>query len=148
MDGNRTGRGARLALLLMGLALGGAGGVAGAAPGGHGGHGGFHGGHGGFHGGYGHFHGRPHVGVWLGSGWGYGYGYGYGPGWYGDPWYGYPYGYPYGRTVIVQPPPVYIEQGGVPTAQMWYYCARPQGYYPYVKNCSTAWRAVPPNSVR
>ena len=138
MDGNRTGRGARLALLLMGLALGGAGGVAGAAPGGHGG----------FHGGHGHFHGRPHVGVWLGSGWGYGYGYGYGPGWYGDPWYGYPYGYPYGRTVIVQPPPVYIEQGGVPTAQMWYYCARPQGYYPYVKNCSTAWRAVPPNSVR
>lgn len=140
MNSNHKGRGVRLALLVMGLALGGA---AWAAPGGHGGHGG--GGHGGFHGGHGHFHGRPHVGVWLGSSWGYGYG--YGPGWYGDPWYGYPYGYPYGRTVIVQPP-VYIEQGGDPTAQMWYYCARPQGYYPYVKNCSMAWRAVPPYSVR
>lgn len=138
MNSNRGG-GARLALLVMGFASGLAlGGAAWAAPGGHGGHGG----HGGFHGGHGHFHGRPHVGVWLGPAWGYGYG----PGWYGDPWYGYPY--PYGRTVIVQPPPVYIEQGGVPTAQMWYYCARPQGYYPYVKNCSTAWRAVLPASVR
>lgn len=142
MDSIGMGRGARLALLVMGVALGGAGGVAWAAPGGHGGHGG----HGGFHGGQGHFHGRPHAGVWVGPGWRYGYG--YGPGWYGDPWYGYPYAYPYGRTVIVQQPPVYIEQGGEPTAQMWYYCARPQGYYPYVKNCGTAWRAVPPNSVR
>ncbi|WP_102298943.1 hypothetical protein [Janthinobacterium sp. AD80] len=122
-------------------------GAAAAAPGGHGGHhghGGFHRGHGGFHGGHGHFHGRPHVGVWVGSAWRYGDG----PGWHGDPWYGTPYGYPYGRTVIVQPPPVYIEQGGEPTAQMWYYCARPQGYYPYVKNCGTAWRAVLPDSVR
>ena len=98
--------------------------------------------HGGFHGGHGHFHGHSHVGFWVGAPlW-----YGYGPGWYGDPWYGYPY--PYGRTLIVQPPPVYVEQGGVPTAQMWYYCRNPQGYYPYVKNCSTAWRAVLPTSVR
>lgn len=134
MDSNNTGRWASLALAAaMGLAVAGG---AWAAPGGHGGH------HGGFHGGHGHFHGHSHVGVWLGSPWWYGYG----PGWYGDPWYGYPY--PYGRTLIVQPPPVYIEQGGEPTAQMWYYCARPQGYYPYVKNCSTAWRAVLPTSVR
>jgi len=141
MNSNHRGRGARLALLVMGLASGLAlGGAAWSAPGGHGGHGG----HGGFHGGHGHFHGRPHAGVWLGSAWGYGYG----PGWYGAPWYGYPYGYPYASTVIVQQPPVYIEQGGEPTAQMWYYCARPQGYYPYVKSCSTAWRAVPPVSIR
>lgn len=134
MDSNNTGRWASLALAAaMGLAVAGG---AWAAPGGHGGH------HGGFHGGHGHFHGHSHVGVWVGSPWWYGYG----PGWYGDPWYGYPY--PYGRTLIVQPPPVYIEQGGEPTAQMWYYCARPQGYYPYVKNCSTAWRAVLPTSVR
>lgn len=133
MDSNNTGRWASLALAAaMGLAVAGG---AWAAPGGHGGH------HGGFHGGHGHFHGHAHVGVWVGSPWWYGYG----PGWYGDPWYGYPY--PYGRTLIVQPPPVYIEQGGEPTAQMWYYCARPQGYYPYVKNCSTAWRAVLPTSV-
>ena len=140
MDSNNTGRWASLALAaVMGLAVAGG---AWAAPGGHSGHGG----HGGFHGGHSHFHGRSHVGVWVGSTWGYGYG----PGWYGDPWYGYPY--PYGRTLIVQPPlvvpPVYIEQGGEPTAQMWYYCARPQGYYPYVTNCSAAWRAVLPTSVR
>ena len=128
MDSNNTGRWASLVLTAaMGLAV--AGGAWGAP--GHGGHG---------H--HGHFHGHSHVGVWVGSPWWYGYG----PGWYGDPWYGYPY--PYGRTLIVQPPPVYIEQGGEPTAQMWYYCARPQGYYPYVKNCSTAWRAVPPVSIR
>lgn len=131
MDSKYTRRGVGLVLLLAGLAFSGA---AAAAPGGHGG----------FHGGHGHFHGRPHVGVWVGSAWRYGDG----PGWHGDPWYGTPYGYPYGRTVIVQQPPVYIEQGGEPTAQMWYYCARPQGYYPYVKNCGTAWRAVLPDSVR
>lgn len=122
---NRKG-GALLALLI----LAGVAGLAQAEPGRHGG----------FHGHHSHFHGHSHVGVWVGSPWWYGYG----PGWYGDPWYGYPYG----RTVIVQPAPVYIEQGGEPTAQMWYYCARPQGYYPYVKNCSTAWRAVLPASVR
>ena len=131
---NRKG-GALLALLI----LTGAAGLARAEPGRHGG---FHGGH--VH--HGHLHGHAHAGIRVGSPWWYGYG----PGWYGDPWYGYPY--PYGRTVLVQPPPVvppvYIEQGGVPTAQMWYYCARPQGYYPYVKNCSPAWRAVLPTSVR
>lgn len=96
--------------------------------------------------GHGHFHGHrhhhPHASVWIGSSWRYG------PGWYDDPWYR-PYAYRYGRpAVIVQAPPVYIEQGGVPTAQMWYYCARPQGYYPYVNSCATPWRAVPPGSVR
>lgn len=128
MDSINGKGGALLALLI----LSGVAGLAQAEPGRHGG----------FHGHHGHFHGHSHVGVWVGSPWWYGYR----SGWYGDPWYGYPY--PYGRTVIVQPPPVYIEQGGEPTAQMWYYCARPQGYYPYVKNCSTAWRAVLPTSVR
>lgn len=131
MDSIKSKGGALLALLILT-------GVAGLVQAEPGRHGGFHNGHG--H--HGRFHGRPHVGVWAGSPWWYGYG----PGWYGDPWYGYPY--PYGRTLIVQSPPVYIEQGGVPTAPMWYYCARPQGYYPYVKNCNTAWRAVLPTSVR
>ncbi|OYO26361.1 hypothetical protein [Janthinobacterium sp. PC23-8] len=106
---------------------------------------GFDRGHGPGHG-HGHFHGHrhhhSHASVWIGSSWRYG------PGWYDDPWYR-PYAYRYGRpAVIVQTPPVYIEQGGVPTAQMWYYCARPQGYYPYVNSCATPWRAVPPGSVR
>jgi hypothetical protein len=122
---NRKG-GALLALLI----LVGAAGLVQAAPGRHGG----------FHGVHGNFHGRSHVGVWIGSPWLYGYG----PGWYGDPWYGYPYG----RTVIVQQPPVYVEQGGEPTAQMWYYCRNPQGYYPYVKSCALPWRAVAPVSVQ
>lgn len=123
----------------VGLALAGS---AWADPGRHGRHGGhgFHGHHG--HHGHRHFHGRSHVGVWLGSSWGYG------PGWYGDPWYRHPYG----RTVVVQPlpvaPPVYVEQGGVPTASMWYYCRQPQGYYPYVTSCTLPWRAVAPGSVR
>lgn len=112
------------------------------------GHGRGHAAHGGHHGGHAHRHfhhdrhHRPHAGVWIGSSWGYG------PSWYDDPWYR-PYAYPYGRpAVIVQAPPVYVEQGGVPTAQMWYYCARPQGYYPYVNSCATPWRAVVPGSVR
>ena len=133
MDSSKRKGGALLALLI----LGGVAGLAQALPGRHGG----------FHGHHGHFHGHSHVGIWVGAPLWYGYGPGwYGDPWYGDPWYGYPY--PYGRTLIVQPPPVYIEQGGEPTAQMWYYCRNPQGYYPYVKNCSTAWRAVLPTSVR
>ncbi|PKB24201.1 hypothetical protein [Janthinobacterium sp. 64] len=123
----------RWLMLAAALALAGS---AWAAPGGHGFHGHHHG-----HG-HGHLHGRSHVGVWLGSGWGYG------PGWYGDPWYGHPYG----RTVVVTPlpvaPPVYVEQGAVPTAPMWYYCRQPQGYYPYVTSCTLPWRAVAPGSVR
>lgn len=109
-----------------------------AGPGGHGG--GFHGRHGGpgFHGGVGfrggHFHGHSHVGVYFGAPlyWGP-----YGGGWYDDPW-----AYP-ARPVMVRvaPPPVYIERGlAVP---QWYFCASPQGYYPYVKQCAIAWRTVP-----
>lgn len=145
MDRRRTGRGAlRILIVLAGMALAA---NAGAEPR----HGRGHAAHG-VHqqfGGHRHFHhhrhhARPHVGVWLGSSWSYGYG----PGWYGDPWYR-PYAYPYGSpAVVVQAPPVYIEQGGVPTAQMWYYCARPQGYYPYINSCATPWRAVQPGSVR
>jgi hypothetical protein len=32
-------------------------------------------------------------------------------------------------------------EGGAP--QYWYYCQSPNGYYPYVQACSTAWRQVP-----
>lgn len=76
----------------------------------------------------------------------------------GGPFYPYPY-YPpmyYPQPqVIVQSPPVYIEQSqpapapapapaaSAPSAY-WYYCSNPQGYYPYVKQCSTAWQPVAP----
>ncbi|MBB5609715.1 MULTISPECIES: hypothetical protein [unclassified Janthinobacterium] len=135
----------RSALALLVLACAALAGSAAAAPGGHGGGfhgGGFHGGgfHGAYHGG-GHFHGGGHVGVgvWLGAPWGYGYG----PGWYGDPWYNYPYT---GTIVVQQQPPVYVEQGGTQAAPAAYYCDNPQGYYPDVKSCSVPWRQVAPTN--
>ncbi|WP_321911431.1 hypothetical protein [Paraburkholderia sp. J11-2] len=83
---------------------------------------------------------------------------------------GVPYYYPvapvpyyYAPPVIVAPPqaPDYIEQGqaGAPmdpqpgpgdaageqqaNADTWYYCDESRTYYPYVKQCSSGWRAVP-----
>jgi hypothetical protein len=98
------------------------------------------------HGGYG---GHANVGVgivfnpfWFGS-WYY-------PGpYYYPPYYAYsPYYYP---PMVTAPatPPVYIEReaGSPPASQAsayWYYCADPQGYYPYVKECPGGWQAVAP----
>lgn len=85
----------------------------------------------------GHFHHYgPHVGVVIG-----------GPFWwpgsgYYDPYY---YGYPPVVTVPAQPP-VYIEQAQ-PDALApgyWYYCDRPDGYYPYVRQCPGGWQRVAP----
>jgi hypothetical protein len=62
---------------------------------------------------------------------------------YPPPVYAYsPYYYP--PSVVVAPtqaPTSYVTQG----SSSWYYCDNPQGYYPYVQNCSTAWRQVPAN---
>jgi hypothetical protein len=70
------------------------------------------------------------------------------------PYYAYPPYYGYPPPVVYAPPPVvyapppvvytppapsYVQQ----PAQTWYYCDNPQGYYPYVSACSTAWRQVP-----
>ena len=81
--------------------------------------------------------------VWVGIGvapWGY-------PGYYPDPYY---YGYP--PPVVYAPPPAYYAPAPAPMPQAtgpapqaaanWYYCANPQGYYPYVPTCSVAWRQV------
>jgi hypothetical protein len=95
-----------------------------------------------------HFHHGPRVGVYIGPGWG----------WY----YPYPpavyYSYP---PVVVAPsgPPVYIEQGPAqspvpqsapapvqPSAGYWYYCSKPEGYYPYVKQCPGGWQQVEPHA--
>jgi hypothetical protein len=138
-----------------------------APPGGgqpHGGGGQPHGGgqsYGGGHGYYGQGHG------YYGHGHGY-YGPSYGFGIYlGAPYYPYPYypyypypyyAYPYYPPVVVETvpaePPVYIEQG---TPQLsapqepsqeansyWYHCAKPDGYYPYVKECPSGWEKVKP----
>lgn len=79
-------------------------------------------------------HSRARVGVFIGA-----------PLW---PWY-YPpplYYPPAVITVPAAPPPVYIEQAPAPpTAQnYWYYCANPEGYYPYVKECPGGWQKVAP----
>ena len=54
--------------------------------------------------------------------------------WYWYPAPVYPFPDPYRPPVIVGPPPA------TPT---WYFCQNPQGYYPYVSECFTAWQTVP-----
>ena len=102
-----------------------------------------HGGHGGGHGG-GHFG----FGLYLGAPY---YPYSYYP-------YPYPYAYPYGYypPTVVTPaqPPVYIEQGTSQEAPQqapaqsdnyyWYHCDKPDGYYPYIKECPGGWQKVAP----
>ncbi|CAM2183933.1 Lipoprotein [Paraburkholderia sacchari] len=79
---------------------------------------------------------------------------------------GVPYYYPVAPVpyyyapvpVIVAPPPQppqYIEQGQQQAqgpdngynegenSDTWYYCDASKTYYPYVKQCSSGWRAVP-----
>jgi hypothetical protein len=97
----------------------------------------------------GHFYGRVGVGVVIDpwpayySGWGY------------YPYYAYPSAYQ--PVVVTQPagPTVYVEQSQQPQqlqqpqqavpaqAGDWYYCRKPAGYYPYVRNCEKAWERVP-----
>ncbi len=81
--------------------------------------------------------------------------------WYYPPYYPpafyppyYPSYPPYLPTVVVSPsaPPVYVEKGGDAAApeglpsNYWYYCTNPQGYYPYVKECSVGWMTVLPQT--
>jgi len=59
----------------------------------------------------------------------------------GDPYYDPFWGpYYYGPYAAAYPPPGY---SGPAPAQSWYYCADPQGYYPYVQSCKSQWQAVP-----
>lgn len=120
----------------------------GSALAGHGHGGGHWHGHGG-----GHVHGS--VGIFLGPSFGPYY-----PGFYGDPFfYGYPppyYGYPAPVIVTPQQPPVYIEQApqyqtDAPQSYseqqqeyFWYHCKKPEGYYPYIKDCPAGWQKVTP----
>ena len=93
--------------------------------------------------------GRARVSVGIGFGFG---GWGYpGYGWGGYPYYGgYGYGYPYyaAPVVVQQQPTVYVEQPQVQQAQQpagyWYFCNDSRSYYPYVKECASAWQRVAP----
>ena len=94
----------------------------------------------------GHFrHAHARVGVSIGVPFGW-------PWWYGP---AYPAYYPYYsyRPVIVEPGPVeYVERGqsegsdgaNSQASNYWYYCHRPDGYYPYVKECPGGWERVTP----
>ena len=54
----------------------------------------------------------------------------------GDDWLFYP--------EPIYPYPAYAYDEPAPTAGgAWYYCTRPQGYYPYVRHCDSPWEEVP-----
>lgn len=118
----------------------------------------------------GHHHGHHHHG-WGSFGLGLGLGYGLGYGGYGYRGYGgyYGWGYPRHRfgyyggyyppyyaypPVVAVPstPPVYIQQQRTnqsvteSQADYWYYCRKPEGYYPHVKKCPDGWMQVVPQS--
>ena len=68
----------------------------------------------------------------------------WGPYWW---WWAYPpyayLPYPYPPTVIVEPPPVYVE---APTPGYWYYCHSAREYYPTVDSCDEGWVRVAPET--
>ncbi len=81
------------------------------------------------------------IGRWRSGAWHHGF-HGGRNGWWwvvGGVWYFYPapvypYPDPYAPPVGAPPPP---------QPQTYYYCDDPPGYYPYVPECRTPWRAVP-----
>jgi hypothetical protein len=73
---------------------------------------------------------RVAIGIGLGSFWG-------------------PFWAPYAAPVVVPPPVVVTPAPSVvgppaPPPTFWYYCENPKGYYPYVSQCPSGWRAVSP----
>lgn len=93
-----------------------------------------------------HFHERDFP-VWHGGQWFHGNHDGRAGWWWivGGSWYFYPapvypYPDPYVPPVVV---PVQPAPAPVPTANYWYYCSNPAGYYPYVPSCATNWTPVP-----
>ena len=92
-------------------------------------------------------------GVLVSPGWGASWGPSWGP-WWGPGWVGtypfyYPYYYPYyyaPPVVIRQSPTVYFQRDSeAQEPYYWYYCRKPQGYYPYVKKCPNGWTKVVPS---
>ena len=99
---------------------------------------------GGYRGGRSHFSGS----IWIGPGWGF---------W--DPFYYpyYPYYYPYPGYRYYPAPSVVVPQENEeyvapePESQQeetgyWYFCRKPEGYYPYVERCPSGWMKVVPNT--
>jgi hypothetical protein len=96
-------------------------------------------------------------GIWVGPGFGVGCGPFWGSPWpgplwgprvyWGGPFWGLPYPYYAGPSVAVQQsPPVYVEPAPQPDqTYYWYYCQKPKGYYPYIKECPGGWMKVVPS---
>ena len=88
-----------------------------------------------------HYHHGARVGIHLGLplGWG----------WYYPPPYPYFSPAPYAPALVApSAPPVYVEQvpqAAQPDSSYWYYCNKPDGYYPYVKQCPGGWQRVAPH---
>lgn len=131
----------------------------------------YHGGgwyHGSYYHGGGYYHGGYYHG-WYGCCGSVSVGFYFGPGFvYGYPYYPYYYPpyysgvyYPYVSGDFSQPTE-YVEQGqvqdqagggdmndqsdqggGAPQLAFWYFCEKPQGYYPYVRACPGGWQKVP-----
>ena len=53
--------------------------------------------------------------------------------------FAYPYGWDY------WPDYGYYDYSQPYSAQTWYYCSDPAGYYPYVTQCNTGWQTVQAN---
>jgi hypothetical protein len=87
---------------------------------------------------------RVIVGFNVGPYWGPSWGPYWGPYW-GPAYYPAPVYYP--SPVVVSPPAPaqYVERSDQPLSSgYWYYCETSRGYYPYVKDCPSGWKAVPP----
>ncbi len=60
----------------------------------------------------------------------------------------YPGSYYSSPVVIEQAPAVYMPPRTVPLPpqepEYWYYCQKPQGYYPYITECPQGWMRVVP----
>ncbi len=66
----------------------------------------------------------------------------------GPPAFYYPRPYVYAPAVVVAAPPVVVAAPAPPvytqSAQYWYYCQNPAGYYPSVPQCPSQWLQVAP----
>lgn len=90
-----------------------------------------------------HSHSHFSGSIWIGPSWGV-----WDPFWY--PYYPYPsyrYYAPPTTVVVPQEPQQYI----LPESQQeetgyWYYCRKPEGYYPYVERCPSGWMKVIPDT--
>jgi hypothetical protein len=83
---------------------------------------------------------------WSHGAWRHDYHHGHRGWWWvvGDFWFFYPAPiFPYPLYIGTEEYYDYYSDYGAPD-YYWYYCPRPQGYYPYIQECSVPWQPVPP----